>query len=258
MSLQSDPNGNLRTAPQCNNVINIAQTATTDVHTFTGYGYICSVILVSATAENIGIDEGTGTTCETSGTALIGVSSTSAATAQMALAANGGFSSVASVSWLRTQTSADICVSYKAARARSRGRSLMRIWRIKMLCAIANRLIAAAIVIFVPCLLGFSYFQFAARWRWRWRWRWRRRCRRRFHRFGDLSGHPTIDDYFRPGIATNPPMPGIWWMSRWWVMGGCLNSSVVRAAGSLVSKSGASLASTISTCRVVSTLRPAS
>ena len=111
MSLQSDPNGNLRTAPQCNKVINIAQTATTDVHTFTGYGYICSVILVSATAQNIGIDEGTGTTCETSGTALIGVSSTSAATAQMALAANGGFSSVASVSWLRTQTSADhLCV----------------------------------------------------------------------------------------------------------------------------------------------------
>jgi hypothetical protein len=106
-----DLNGQLRTAPQCNKVINIAQTATTDVHTFTGFGYICSIVLISATAQNIGVDEGTGTTCETSGTALIATSSTSAATPQMALAANGGFSAVASVAWLRMQASADhLCV----------------------------------------------------------------------------------------------------------------------------------------------------
>ena len=108
--LSQDLNGNLRTngLSACNKVINVTQTATTDVHTFTGFGYICSIVLVSATAQNIGIDEGTGTTCETSGTALIATSSTSAATPQMALAANGGFSFS---SGLRTQASADhLCV----------------------------------------------------------------------------------------------------------------------------------------------------
>ena len=70
-----------------------------------------ATVLISATAQSIGVDEGTGTTCETSGTALIGVSSTSAATAQMAVPANGGFSAVGSTAFLRTQASADhLCV----------------------------------------------------------------------------------------------------------------------------------------------------
>lgn len=95
----------------CTSVINITQTSTTDVHTFTNIGYICSVVLVSATAQSIGLDEGTGTTCESSGTALIGVSSTSAATPTMAVAANGGFSSVAGAPWLKLLASADhLCV----------------------------------------------------------------------------------------------------------------------------------------------------
>ena len=98
-------------APVCTGVINVTQTATTDVHTFTSYGYICSIVLISATAQNIGVDEGTGTTCETSGTALIGVSSTSAATPTMAVAANGGFSAVAALPWLKLQATADhLCI----------------------------------------------------------------------------------------------------------------------------------------------------
>jgi len=100
----------------CTGVINISQTTTTDVHTFTGVGHICSIVLISATAQSIGIDEGTGTTCESSGTALIGVSSTSGATATMAVAANGGFSSVAGVPWLTLQASADhLCVVQSAS-----------------------------------------------------------------------------------------------------------------------------------------------
>ena len=49
----ADPNGNLRPAPQCNNVINIERTATTEVHTFTGYGYVCSIVLIGATAQSL-------------------------------------------------------------------------------------------------------------------------------------------------------------------------------------------------------------
>ena len=109
--LSQDLNGGLRVAPACNKVINVTQTTTTDVHTFTGFGYICSIMLVSATAQSIGIDEGTGTTCETSGTALIGTSSTSSATPTLALAANGGFSMASGIPLMRMQASGDhICV----------------------------------------------------------------------------------------------------------------------------------------------------
>lgn len=95
----------------CHSVINISQTSSTDVHTFVNTGYICSVVLVSASAQNVGVDEGTGTTCETAGTALIGVSSTSAATPTMALAANGILPLVSGVPWLTMQKAADhLCV----------------------------------------------------------------------------------------------------------------------------------------------------
>lgn len=98
-------------APVCTGVINITQTTTTDVHTFTNYGYICSIVLVSATAQSIGVDEGTGTTCETRGTALIGVSSTASATPTLAVAANGGFSAIGAAPWLKLQASGDhLCI----------------------------------------------------------------------------------------------------------------------------------------------------
>lgn len=98
----------LPTLEACTGVINISQTSTTDVHTFAAYGYVCSIVLVSATAQNIGVDEGTGTTCETNGTALIAVSSTSAATPTAAVAANGGFVDPAP---FKTQASGDhLCV----------------------------------------------------------------------------------------------------------------------------------------------------
>lgn len=109
--LSLDLNGGLRLSPACNKVINITQTSTTDVHTFSGFGYVCSIMLVSATAQSIGIDEGTGTTCETNGTALVGVSSTASATPTLALAANGGYSMVSGIPFMKMQASADhICV----------------------------------------------------------------------------------------------------------------------------------------------------
>lgn len=109
VALQVDANGGLRPAlTSCPNTINIAQTATTDVHTFTHFGYICTIMLVSATAQSIGIREGTGTTCATSPTSLIGDSS---GTAEVALAANGGFSLPMGAAPMRLAASADhLCV----------------------------------------------------------------------------------------------------------------------------------------------------
>lgn len=93
-------------APVCTGVISINQTTSTDVHTFTNIGYICSVILVSATAQSISVIEGTGTVCASSGTALVG-----GASASLATAANGGFSAIAGTPWLKMQASADhLCV----------------------------------------------------------------------------------------------------------------------------------------------------
>lgn len=110
-ALGIDSNNSVKVSGACKSVINISQTSSTDVHTFTGYGHICSIVLVSATAQNIGVDEGTGTTCETSGTALIGVSSTSAATPQISVSATQGFVATAAQPWLTLQASADhLCV----------------------------------------------------------------------------------------------------------------------------------------------------
>jgi hypothetical protein len=70
--------------------------------TTTNFAYICSIILVSATAQNISLTEGTGTTCATGAAALIG-----GTTASVAVATNGGFSAVSGVQWMRTKTVAD-------------------------------------------------------------------------------------------------------------------------------------------------------
>lgn len=93
-------------APQCPSVIAVTQTSSTDLKTLTNFGYICSVVLVSATGQNVSLVEGTGTVCATNIAGLIG-----GTTASVALAANGGFSAIAGVPWLKTQTTADhICL----------------------------------------------------------------------------------------------------------------------------------------------------
>lgn len=94
-------------APVCSGVISISQTASTDLHTFTNLGYICSIILVSATAQNIGVAEGTGSVCATSSTPLIGSTGASSPTSSMVVGVNGGFSAIAASPWLKMQVSGD-------------------------------------------------------------------------------------------------------------------------------------------------------
>ena len=124
----------------------------------------------------------------------------------------------------------------------------MRIWRIKMLCAIANRLIAAAIVIFVPCLSAFATSSLllvgvgvgvgvgggvAGG---------------GYTGFGDLSGLPTIDDYFSAGHCYKSAYAGNVVDVSLAGTGAAVSTLGCSSGGTLVSKSGASLASTISTC----------
>lgn len=102
-----DLNGGLRTAPSCvGNTIPITQTASADVHTFTGYGYICSIVLVSGTQQSISISEGTGSTCATGTAYLMGGSG-----GTMVLAQYGGFSAVSGTPFMKLKNSADhLCV----------------------------------------------------------------------------------------------------------------------------------------------------
>jgi hypothetical protein len=95
-------------SPVCTSVQAVNQTASTTVITGTAsqFLYVCSIVLVSATAQNISVVEGTGTVCATGIAALVG-----GTTASVALAANGGFSSVAGLPWMKTKTAADnFCV----------------------------------------------------------------------------------------------------------------------------------------------------
>ncbi len=83
-------------APQCTQTLAINQAAATDVKTFTNAIHICFVALVSSTAQSIAIAYGTGTTCATGTTALIGGVSASTsgvadATHGLQMAANSGF-----------------------------------------------------------------------------------------------------------------------------------------------------------------------
>lgn len=93
LAINADGSLNSRTATTpsvvCNVKLPINQTASTDLHTFTNHIYICGITLVTATAQNISVVAGTGTTCGTSTEAMIG-----GTTASMAFAANGGMSSM--------------------------------------------------------------------------------------------------------------------------------------------------------------------
>lgn len=89
--------------PGCTLQIPVSQTTSTDLKTFTNNGYICYIFLISATAQNLSLVQGTGTTCATSTVALIGGTAASAAAA-----ANGGFvlSMGAAGTYLKTTTTA--------------------------------------------------------------------------------------------------------------------------------------------------------
>jgi hypothetical protein len=91
--------------------IAVNQTASTDLVTSTNKLHICSIVLISATAQNISLVEGTGATCATGIAALIG-----GTTASVAVGATGGFSTVSNRAWLTTKTTADhLCLIQSGA-----------------------------------------------------------------------------------------------------------------------------------------------
>jgi len=97
-------------ATACPNYIAISQTADTTLVSGTSsqYFYICSIILVAGAAEVVSLWEGTGTACGTGSTAILG--STTEANG-LSVSANGGFSAVSGIPFLRTATTAnDICL----------------------------------------------------------------------------------------------------------------------------------------------------
>lgn len=95
----------------CTSIIPINQTASTDLKTSVAKLHICSILIVSATAQNVSLVEGTGTTCATGISALLG-----GTTASMALAANGGFSQTTWRPFLVTKTTADhLCLLQSGA-----------------------------------------------------------------------------------------------------------------------------------------------
>ena len=73
--------------------------------------YICAIFLLSATAQNVSVVEGTGAVCAGGIAGLIG-----GTTASVAVAGNGGFAMTAASPWLRTQTVADnVCILQSGA-----------------------------------------------------------------------------------------------------------------------------------------------
>jgi len=97
-------------ATACPNYIAISQTADTTLVSGTAsqYFYICSIILVAGAAEVVSLWEGTGTACGTGSAAILG--STTEANG-LSVSANGGFSAVSGVPFLRTATTAnDLCL----------------------------------------------------------------------------------------------------------------------------------------------------
>lgn len=86
----------------CTLQVAVNQTTSTDLKTFTNKGYICYVFVISATAQNLSLVQGTGTTCGTTTVALIG-----GTTASVAVAVNGGFVvNVAPGGYIKTTTTA--------------------------------------------------------------------------------------------------------------------------------------------------------
>lgn len=97
MVVTQSPNANTL----CTSTIAVNQTSSTDLKTATNKLHICSIVLVSATAQNISLVEGTNASCAAGQVAVIG-----GTTASVALAANGGFSAVSDRAWLKTSLSA--------------------------------------------------------------------------------------------------------------------------------------------------------
>lgn len=96
--------GPVQVGPACTTNIPISQTTSTDLKTLTNNGYICFVKVISATAQNVSLVSGTGTTCATSPTALDGA--TTAANGNPLAANTGWVAPIPSGSYLKTPTTA--------------------------------------------------------------------------------------------------------------------------------------------------------
>ncbi len=90
--ISGNGSGNLTGFVRCDTNANISQTGNTQVITGTSAKkiYVCAMNLVTATAQNIAVVEGTGTTCGTSTAAFPGTSGGSTAATGWNLAANSG------------------------------------------------------------------------------------------------------------------------------------------------------------------------
>lgn len=86
----------------CTKVKAVNQTTSTDLLTAVAKLHICSIVLISASQQNLSLTEGTGSVCATGAAALIG-----GTTASVAVAANGGIAPTATAPWLDMQTAAD-------------------------------------------------------------------------------------------------------------------------------------------------------
>jgi hypothetical protein len=96
------PGGAVTVTSVCTKVIAVNQTSTTDLVTSTAKLHICSIMLVSASAQALSLSEGTGSTCASGTGYLIGGSG-----GTLSLAANGGFSMAASAPFLNSLVTAD-------------------------------------------------------------------------------------------------------------------------------------------------------
>jgi hypothetical protein len=95
----------------CPNTLAVNQTTSTDLHTMSATGYICSIVLVSASQQGISINEGTGSVCGTGTAYLLGGSG---GTTQVA--ANGGFSATSFMPIIQMKVSADhLCLIQSGA-----------------------------------------------------------------------------------------------------------------------------------------------
>jgi hypothetical protein len=91
-------------SPVCTSVLPISQATSTDLHTMTNIGYICTIILVTDTAQFVSLTEGTGSTCGSGSAALLGSTTVGSG---MSFTANGGISAVNGFPWLKMVASAD-------------------------------------------------------------------------------------------------------------------------------------------------------
>jgi hypothetical protein len=100
-------------APICTTYKAISVATSTDLITSVNFLHICGLLIVAQAAEAVSLVEGTGSVCASGESAIMGGTLTSSG---MFLAANGGFSQVSGIPFLRTKTQADhLCVILSAS-----------------------------------------------------------------------------------------------------------------------------------------------